>query len=109
MCLLFGTAKRTPVKKAHNHDSREQIEILRRGGLTAAEVEETGERTLVLIYDGKAGEKLDQLRAWKFSEKMATGAICVQAVFRLQHQMLHNIILVGFIITPKSGWAQAIS
>ena len=54
------------------------MQKLTQRGLGVGDVENAGERALVLLCGGKLEESLDELRARKFSEKVATSARSVQ-------------------------------
>ena len=76
---IFGIGKGAPVKKFQNHDGfKSQMQKLTQRGLGVGDVENAGERALVLLCGGKLEESLDELRARKFSEKVATSARSVQ-------------------------------
>ncbi len=77
---LFGVGKGIPVKKAQNDDYfKSQVQTLSNSKVTAVEVETAGERAIVSLYGGKKTETLADLRARKFTEKVASSATSVQA------------------------------
>ena len=76
---IFGIGKGAPVKKSQNHhEFKSQILKLAQEGLGVEDVDKAGESALVFLCGGKMEESLDDLRARKFSEKVATSARSVQ-------------------------------
>lgn len=76
---LFGIGKGSALKKTQTVMSfKEQIGILCESELNTVEVQNAGEKVLVSLYGGKRTETLNELRARKFSEKVASSANSVE-------------------------------
>lgn len=76
---LFGIGKGAPMKKFQNHhEFKSHILKLAQKGLEVYDIEKAGECALIFLCGGNKEESLDDLRARKFSEKVATSARSVQ-------------------------------
>ncbi|GFN80279.1 hypothetical protein PoB_000678500 [Plakobranchus ocellatus] len=76
---LFGVAKGSPLKKIKNDaDFKTAAETLCTKGKTTADIIASGEKALISVYGGRAGDTLDMLRYKRFWEKVTSSITTVQ-------------------------------
>ncbi|GFR77676.1 hypothetical protein ElyMa_005830700 [Elysia marginata] len=76
---LFGVAKRLLLKKIKtNADFKTAAETFCTKGKSTADIIALGEKALVPLYGGRAGDTLDMLRYKRFWEKAASSITTVQ-------------------------------
>ncbi|GFS16568.1 hypothetical protein ElyMa_004959400 [Elysia marginata] len=76
---LFRVAKGLPLKKIKTDaDFKAAAEIFCTKGKTTADINALGEKALVSLYGGRAGDTLDMLRYKCFWEKVASSITIVQ-------------------------------
>ena len=73
---LFGIGKGSVLKNLQaDHDFSEQVQTFSQPLLTKDAMAAAGEKALVLLYNGKPGDTLGQLRYRRFLEKSATATV----------------------------------
>ncbi|GFO01029.1 hypothetical protein PoB_002753400 [Plakobranchus ocellatus] len=76
---LFGVAKGLPLKKIKTDaDFKTAAETFCTKGKTTADVIASGEKALISLYGGRAGDTLDMLRYKRFWEKVTSSISTVQ-------------------------------
>ncbi|GFR65217.1 hypothetical protein ElyMa_005525100 [Elysia marginata] len=76
---LFGVAKGFPLKKIKtNADFKAAAETFCTKGKTTADIIASGEKALVSLYGGRAGDTLDMLRYKRLWEKVVSSITTVQ-------------------------------
>ncbi|GFN75906.1 hypothetical protein PoB_000241200 [Plakobranchus ocellatus] len=78
---LFGMAKGLPLKKIKTDaDFKTAAETFCTKGKTTADIIASGEKALISLYRGRAGETLDMLRYKRFWEKVTSSITTVQVL-----------------------------
>ena len=76
---LFGVAKGLPLKKIKTDvEFKTAAETFCTKGKTTTEITASGEKALISLYGGRAGDKLDMLHYKRFWEKVTTSITTVQ-------------------------------